>query len=101
MAAAAPDPQTDRSDHRLAVGLFLALLGFHGWAVSVGWTSLNLPGGEFRQAQTAITALFVQQEDNYALAYPTPVLASRGRSRWSFRSTSGRWPSSARSPAGR
>ncbi|MDI1247454.1 MAG: hypothetical protein PSV13_01100 [Lacunisphaera sp.] len=47
---------------------------FHFWAATVGWRSNNLPGGEFRQAQTAISTYFIQQEDNFSLAYPTPVL---------------------------
>ncbi len=59
---------------RLAVALFVLALGFHAWAVSVGWKNVNLPGHEFRQAQTGISAMFIQREHNYALAYPTPVL---------------------------
>ncbi|MDI1320738.1 MAG: hypothetical protein PSW75_11190 [bacterium] len=74
MPAAAPVPGIDRREGRQAVILFVALLGFHGWAVSVGWTSFNLPGGEFRQAQTAVSAYWIQHDNNYALAYPTPVL---------------------------
>lgn len=31
-------------------------------------------GMEFRQAQTAISTYFIQQENNFSLAYPTPVL---------------------------
>ncbi len=33
-----------------------------------------LPGVEFRQTQTAISALFIKKENNFSLAYPTPVL---------------------------
>ena len=40
----------------------------------VGWESKNLPGVEYRQAQTAISALFIKQDNNFSLAYPTPVL---------------------------
>lgn len=57
-----------------AVVVFGLLLVFHGWAVSVGWKNGNLPGNEFRQAQTALTARFMQHDSNYTLAYPTPVL---------------------------
>jgi hypothetical protein len=42
--------------------------------VSVRWWNGDLPGHEFRQAQTAITALFVQRDHDFSLAYPTPVL---------------------------
>lgn len=58
----------------LAVILFLAALAFHGWGAMVGWKSRNLPGVEFRQAQTALSAYFIDQDSNFDLAYPTPVL---------------------------
>ncbi|WP_438479503.1 ArnT family glycosyltransferase [Oleiharenicola lentus] len=74
MSEALPHATPERYERRWAFGLFVGLLGFHLWAVTVGWTSLNLPGGEFRQAQTAISAFFIQRDDNYALNYPTPVL---------------------------
>lgn len=54
--------------------LLAVLVGFHFWGATVGWTSKNLPGVEFRQAQTALATYFIQAENNYALAYPTPVL---------------------------
>ncbi len=54
--------------------LFVAGLGFHGWGARVGWTSRNLPGVEYRQAQTALSAFFIGREDNFTLEYPTPVL---------------------------
>lgn len=60
----------------LAAALFGTLLAVHGWLLSIGWTNGNLPGQEFRQTQTAISALFVQREQNFALAYPTPVLGA-------------------------
>ncbi len=66
--------QTERREYHLAVLLFCAALAFHGWGATVGWTSLNLPGCEFRQTQTAISAFFIQHEHNFSLAYPTPVL---------------------------
>ncbi|MDI1320737.1 MAG: hypothetical protein PSW75_11185, partial [bacterium] len=59
---------------RVVVVAFVLLGLFHLWCATVGWQSNNLPGGEFRQAQTAISAYFIQQEDNFSLAYPTPVL---------------------------
>jgi hypothetical protein len=71
---AAAIPPTDRREWAAAVILFGLLLVFHGWAVSVGWKNGNLPGNEFRQSQTALTALFIQRDADYGLAYPTPVL---------------------------
>ena len=59
---------------RVAAILFAALMVLHAWAATVGWRSLSLPGVEFRQAQTAISAQFIQRERNFSLAYPTPVL---------------------------
>ena len=64
----------DRAERTVTMLVFSVLLALHAWGVSVGWTSLNLPGNEFRQTQTAMTALFVQRERNFSLAYPTPVL---------------------------
>lgn len=64
----------DALDWRGAMALFGLLLAFHGWAVSAGWKNGNLPGNEFRQAQTALSAMFIQHDANYTLAYPTPVL---------------------------
>lgn len=55
---------------------FACCLAFHGWGVAVGWKSRNLPGQEFRQAQTALSAYFIQQDRDFSLAYPTPVLGS-------------------------
>ena len=67
-------PASRRVETRLAVLVLVAALLFSFWGVSVGWNRLNLPGVEFRQAQTALSALFIQQENNFSLAYPTPVL---------------------------
>ena len=69
----APTPPSSR-ETRFALALFVACLVFHFWGVGVGWESKNLPGFEFRQTQTAISALFIKQENNFSLAYPTPVL---------------------------
>jgi hypothetical protein len=60
---------------RIAARFLLAiLLIFHVWALSRGWKSGLLQGNEFRQSQTAISTLFIQRENNFSLAYPTPVL---------------------------
>ena len=65
---------TGRGEKFIAVILFCGLLAFHGWGAGVGWKNLNLPGGEFRQAQTAISAYFIQLNHDFSLDYPTPVL---------------------------
>ena len=71
-----PDhPTTFRSGERLfAVLLLCGLTAFALWGIAGGWRNRSLPGNAFRQTQTAITALFVQREHNFSLAYPTPVL---------------------------
>lgn len=61
-------------ENRITIFIFSLLIFFHGWGATVAWRSNNLPGGEFRQAQTAISAYYIQQENNFSLAYPTPVL---------------------------
>ncbi len=67
-------PAPTRSESRFTLALFIACLAFHFWAVGVGWNHKDLPGVEFRQAQTAISAYFIKLENNFSLAYPTPVL---------------------------
>ena len=61
-------------ESRLALGVFLLCLLFNFWGMGVGWQSKNLPGGEFRQAQTALSAYWIKAENNFSLAYPTPVV---------------------------
>ena len=63
-----------RLESWLALVVFVGCLAFHCAGALVGWQSRNLPGVEYRQAQTAISAYFINQEDNFSLAYPTPVL---------------------------
>lgn len=69
-----PPTPGDRREWRLSVALFAVLLVMHGAILSVGWGHGNLPGQEFRQAQTALSALFIQRDGDFSLAYPTPVL---------------------------
>jgi hypothetical protein len=71
-AAARREPM--HGEGRLTLAAFLVCLVFHFWGMTVGWTSRNLPGGEFRQAQTALSAYWIKEESNFALAYPTPVV---------------------------
>ena len=73
MPATATPPTILPESRAIRVGIVL-LFAFHAWAVTVGWRSSALPGQEFRQTQTAITALFIQRDHNFDLAYPTPVL---------------------------
>ena len=69
--------QTQANDWRERIGIILVfclLLAGHGWGVSRGWNSLNLPGHEFRQTQTALAAFSIQRDHNFSIRYPTPVL---------------------------
>jgi hypothetical protein len=67
-----------RRDVGVACTLFLLALGFHFWGATRGWGQTylvgNLPADEFRQTQTAISALFIQRDHDFSLAYPTPIL---------------------------
>jgi len=74
MRLAVDQCQPNRAE-KIFITLVVALcLGFHLWGVHVGWTSKNLPGVEFRQAQTALSAYFIQRDSDFSPAYPTPVL---------------------------
>lgn len=61
-------------DGRWWFACFLLALGFHFWSMTVGWQSKNLPGNEFRQTQTAISTYWIEAENDFSLAYPTPIL---------------------------
>lgn len=62
------------AESRAVLALFLVSLLFSLWAVSVGWSHVTLYTNEFRETQTAISAEFIQRENDFSLAYPTPVL---------------------------
>lgn len=59
---------------RLTFALFAVVLALHLLGATTGWRYGMLPGNSFRQAQTALTTLFIKQSGEAALAYPTPVL---------------------------
>lgn len=63
-----------RTEQRIALWLLCVAGLFHLWTMTLGWNSANLPGNEFRQAQTAISAYHIQKDNDFSLAYPTPVL---------------------------
>ena len=67
-------PTPSRWETRFALLLFAGATLWFGWAVSRGWSNGNLPGCEFRQSQTALSAYFIQRDHDFSLAYPTPVL---------------------------
>ena len=69
-----PASSPSRAEGRLVFGIFLLCLAFNFWGVRVGWQSKNLPGGEFRQAQTALSAYWIKADNDFSLAYPTPVV---------------------------
>jgi hypothetical protein len=73
MESAAPREPT-LNEGRLALAVFVVALIFHGWAMSVGWTSRNLPANEFRESQTALSAYWIKADHDFSLAYPTPVV---------------------------
>ena len=69
-----PTARPSRAEAWFLYALFAACVVFHVWGVRVGWTSKNLPGIEFRQAQTALSAYHIKKDNDFSLAYPTPVL---------------------------
>lgn len=75
MALSSPS-EAGRREWRLALALFLLLLAGHVAVISIGWKNGNLPGQEFRQSQTALSALFIQRDHDFSLAYPTPVFGA-------------------------
>lgn len=53
----------------LAVVVFL----LHLFLVTRNWDQGLLPGHEFRQTQTALSIAFIEQDDDFSIAYPTPL----------------------------
>ena len=74
MTRNANEPAPTRAESMAVVAVFILCLMFNLWGVKEGWESHSLPGVEFRQAQTAISAYYIQQDRDFSLAYPTPVL---------------------------
>ncbi len=74
MAELPPPDRPRRAEMWFWVAFVALCAAFHLWGVRVGWTSRNLPGIEFRQAQTALSAYHIQKDNDFSLAYPTPVL---------------------------
>lgn len=46
----------------------------HGYLATRNWTAGFMPRHEFRQALTAITAYYVDQQNDFSLLYETPIL---------------------------
>lgn len=74
MSASTDDKASLRTDGHWFLVCFLLAFGFHFWGMTVGWQSKNLPGNEFRQTQTAISSYWIEANDDFSLAYPTPIL---------------------------
>jgi hypothetical protein len=54
--------------------LFVVALGYNVWGLSHHFTMGFMAGHEFRQSQTALTARYIDQENNFGLLYEVPVL---------------------------
>lgn len=67
-------PDTARREKLLLTVIFVAALTFHFLAATYHWTMGFMSGHEFRQAQTAITTYYIDQQDNFSLLYETPIL---------------------------
>jgi hypothetical protein len=63
-----------RSERWILIGIFLAALIFHFLGLTLKWKASFMAGHEFRQAQTAITSYYIDQENNFSLLYETPIL---------------------------
>ncbi len=74
MAADRPSsPPTTALPHRAWLILGLILLLTHAWLVTRNLDSGFMPRHEFRQTQTAVSILYMVKDDNFSLAYPTPL----------------------------
>jgi len=76
-------------ENRLAFVVFILCLAFNYWGVTVGWQNKNLPGVEFRQAQTALSTYWIHADNNFHWLIPPRCWASPGPFRWNSHSISG------------
>ncbi len=58
----------------LLVVLFCAALLAHFYFATSNWSSGFMPGHEFRQAQTALVAYYIDEQNNFSLRYELPLL---------------------------
>jgi hypothetical protein len=69
------DPTDEAPKYRQhALSLFLVALVLNAVLVGYNFRQGFLPGHEFRQTQTALSIAFIEQDHDYSLAYPTPLL---------------------------
>src|SRR6188474_990680 len=66
--------ESPRRENVILTGIFVAALAIHLWAVTYNWKIPYMAGHEFRQAQTAITTYYIDQQSNFSLLYETPIL---------------------------
>ena len=67
-------PEASRRENWFLSAIFVLALGYHLHAVTYHWTMGFMSGHEFRQAQTAITTYYIDQQNNFSLRYETPIL---------------------------
>lgn len=53
--------------------LFALALAYNLYGVTYHWTMGFMSGHEFRQAHTAVVAHYIDRQDNFSLAYETPI----------------------------
>ena len=69
-----PSPGISRREQWILTGIFVGALCFHFYGVTLNWKAPFMSGHEFRQAQTAIIAYYIDQQNNFGLLYETPIL---------------------------
>lgn len=74
MSSTTPATRASNQRERMAAGLLILMLLVHLGCAVLGWTTTGLVHNGFREAQTGISALFIQRDQDFSLAYPTPVL---------------------------
>ncbi len=59
---------------RAALLFFCLLAGLGIWSVASGWRAREQSSATGREVQTLLSAQFIQQDNDFSPAYPTPVL---------------------------
>ena len=74
LVAGMSSPEVSRAEKRLLAVLFAAALLYSVGGIGYHFTMGFMSGHEFRQAQTAITTYYIDQQNNFSLLYETPIL---------------------------
>jgi hypothetical protein len=67
-------PAPARRENLVLTVIFIVALLTHAWLATRNWTAGFMPGHEFRQAQTAFIAHFIDRQDDFSPLHEQPLV---------------------------